>query len=76
MIKLLILALAIFGAISIIKKLTLGRKSATNTPPPETSARMQKCEHCKLHILEDQGLIRDDGFFCNQAHYLAHNKQN
>ena len=80
MIKFLLLILAITIAVSIIKKLALGKsntedKNAKTTKATEAPTPMQKCLYCQVHLPEAQGLKNKKGFFCSQAHALAHQQE-
>lgn len=82
MIRILFLGLAIFLAISIIKKLLVNQKNQGSGPsqsnPTQSKkdpALMQKCAHCDIHILESKGLRSNDTFFCSSEHQHAYEEK-
>lgn len=43
-------------------------------PPKSITEKMVKCEHCGLHILEQEAIQSDNNFYCSQEHLEAHRR--
>lgn len=62
----LLIAVAIFVALMIIKRLLAGRPQ---TPPAQTQTpRLVQCAHCGVHVNEAQALRSADRYFCSADH--------
>lgn len=66
-----ILVLIAIGLLLYVIISNLLRKNRT-TPPKAITEKMVKCEHCGLHILQQEAIQSDDHFYCSQQHLEAH----
>jgi len=75
--RLLFLALVIGVTIFLLRKLYLGKNSQSeNTGKSSQAQLMKKCQHCELHLPENQGVQDEQGrFFCNTEHLKAFEQQ-
>lgn len=62
-----------------------GRRGPTRPDPPQAPAEppiaeeatredIVACIHCGVHLPQSEALAAPDGWFCGQAHRLAHEK--
>jgi uncharacterized protein len=68
---LLAIALLLYIIISnLVKKMRAEERAKA-----VTSEQMVRCEHCGLHILEQEALKEGREYFCSQEHIEAHKNQ-
>jgi uncharacterized protein len=72
--KLLVLLLVVFFALWLWKR-TGTRRTRTPSqapiPPNTPSSAMVSCQHCHVHLPQDEGVIGVLGLYCSQAHRNA-----
>ena len=66
-----ILVLIAIGLLLYVIISNLLRKNRT-IPPKAITEKMVKCEHCGLHILQQEAIQSEDHFYCSQEHLEAH----
>ena len=72
MLKLLLLALAVWLVISILKH----RQVSPRRPPPtEKSANMVRCDICGVHLPESEAIRSNQLHYCCEAHFLQRKQQ-
>ncbi len=65
-VRTLLIVIAIFVALIIIKRLLAGRPQ---TPPAQAQApKLVQCAHCGVHVNEAQALRSGDHYFCSADH--------
>jgi len=65
-VRTLLIVVAIFVALIIIKRLLAGRPQ---TPPKQAQApKLVQCAHCGVHVNEAQALRSGDRYFCCAEH--------
>lgn len=67
MLKLLLLALAVWLVISILKHRQV---SPHHSPPAEKSANMVRCDICGIHLPESEAILSNQLYYCCEAHFL------
>jgi uncharacterized protein len=68
-----ILILLAIGLLLYIIITNLLRKSRSDSrKPAANSERMVRCEHCGLHIVENEALEDNRQYFCSNEHLEAH----
>lgn len=65
-----ILVLLAIGLLLYVIISNLLRKSRPSSKLPITE-KMVKCEHCGLHILEQEAIHSDNQYYCSQEHVEA-----
>ncbi|HHA19236.1 MAG: hypothetical protein DRQ39_01805 [Gammaproteobacteria bacterium] len=69
-----ILVLIAIGLLLYVIISNLLRKNRPATPPKSITEKMVKCEHCGLHILQQEAIQSEDHFYCSQEHLEAHRR--
>jgi len=65
-VRTLLIVVAIFVAMVIIKRLLAGRPKA---PPAQAPApKLVQCAHCGVHVNESQALRSGDHYYCSADH--------
>ena len=67
-----ILVLIAIGLLLYVIISNLLRKNRPGPPPKSITEKMVKCEHCGLHILEQEAIQSNNHFYCSQEHLEAH----
>lgn len=69
----ILLIIAIIAALLILKQLYGPRKKPTHKkmPPSKTIVR---CEHCGVHIPQEEALHINQHYFCSEEHRRLHDK--
>lgn len=65
-----ILVLIAIGLLLYVIIGNLLRKSRPSSPR-QISEKMVQCQHCGLHILEQEAIQQDDRYYCSQDHIDA-----
>lgn len=69
MIKIILLGIAFWLLISILKAYRKSLDNVSNTPAqPKEAEPMVQCAHCGVHLPESESLLVDQQYFCCQAH--------
>lgn len=73
MAKLIILAIAIWLVITILKRYrkSLDQSDASATNGGRDSESMVQCAHCGIHLPQSESVQSDGQYFCSQAHVHA-----
>jgi uncharacterized protein len=73
MIKLIIIALAIWLVITILKRYRKGLDEADNMASRDSASgeAMVQCAYCGVHLPKSESLQSNGQFFCSQAHIHA-----
>lgn len=72
MLKLLLLVLAAWLIISILKH---RRVSTHRAPPAEKSANMVRCDICGVHLPESEAILSNRLHYCCEAHFLQRKQE-
>ena len=73
--KLLLLLLAVFVLLWLLRaSVRRHRPPRAKAPPPTTPRPMLTCLHCGLHLPVDEALPGRGGVFCGEAHRAAFEK--
>ncbi len=64
---LILIAIALFLYIIINNQL----RKLKSTRPKTITEQMVQCEHCGLHILQNEAIEKDHHFFCSEEHVEA-----
>lgn len=67
LIRLIVIALAVWLLIKLAKQLFSAKPLPQKKPKAEV-ASMIKCDHCGLHIPEQEAVRGDRGQYCSEAH--------
>ena len=65
-VRTLLIAVAIFVALIIIKRLLAGRPPSPPAPPQ--TPKLVQCAHCGLHVDKAQALRTGDHYYCSADH--------
>lgn len=65
--RLIIIALIVYLLIQIFKRIT-ANKNPPSTKKQDNSTAMVQCKTCKLHIPENEALLKDGEYYCSQEH--------
>ncbi|PKO90985.1 MAG: hypothetical protein CVU15_11270 [Betaproteobacteria bacterium HGW-Betaproteobacteria-1] len=73
MAKLIILAIAIWLVITILKRYrkSLDQSDASAENTGRDSESMVQCAHCGIHLPQSESVLSDGQYFCSQAHVHA-----
>jgi uncharacterized protein len=73
MAKLIILAIAIWLVITILKRYrkSLDQSDASAASTGRDSESMVQCAHCGIHLPQSESVQSDGQYFCSQAHVHA-----
>ena len=73
MAKLIILAIAIWLVITILKRYrkSLNQADASAANAGGDSESMVQCAHCGIHLPQSESVQSDGQYFCSQAHVHA-----
>lgn len=73
MAKLIILAIAIWLVITILKRYrkSLDQSDASATNTGRDSESMVQCAYCGIHLPQSESVQSDGQYFCSQAHVHA-----
>lgn len=66
-----ILILLAIGLLLYVIISNLLRKSQSSSPKSLNSQQMVRCEHCGLHILEQEAIQDGEQYFCSEEHHQA-----
>lgn len=69
--RFLILGLAIWLAVQLIRRIHRNRRR-TAQPRPAPYLETVACRHCGVHLPRDQALQQDTQFFCSTTHRDRH----
>lgn len=65
-VRTLLIVVAIFVALMLLKRV-LGGRPRTPAAPPKTP-RLVQCAHCGLHVNESEALRAGERYFCSAEH--------
>lgn len=68
----ILILLAIGLLLYIIITNLLRNSRSESRKPSANSERMVRCEHCGLHIVENEALEDNHQYFCSNEHLEAH----
>ncbi len=72
LIRLLIIALAVWLLVLVIKRWLGGRAKALPKDKAQDNPDMVRCAHCGLHLPKSEALSRDALYFCSRQHLDQH----
>ena len=65
-VRTLLIVVAIFVALMLIKRLLAGRPRPPAAPPQ--TPKLVQCAHCGLHVNESEALRTGERYFCSAEH--------
>jgi len=72
MLKLLLLVLAVWLVVSILKRYPQQHHAS---PPTEKTGDMVQCTICEVHLPESEAISAQGRHYCCEAHFLQRNKR-
>jgi uncharacterized protein len=70
----ILLGLAIWGALLIIRHLIRVKRLKPQAKHPPSTVDSVQCAYCGLHLPKHEALHHGEHYFCNQEHYRLHGK--
>jgi uncharacterized protein len=68
-VRILIIAIAVWLAIQLLRRALRSSSSSKPTKPAEAQVpRMLQCVRCGVHVPEREALLRGDKVYCSQEH--------
>lgn len=66
--RLLFFGIIIFFAVYFVRRSLQTKQKKPQNPPPATNEKMVKCAHCGVHVPVSEAILRNEEYYCSDAH--------
>jgi uncharacterized protein len=71
MIKIILLAIAVWLVITVLKRYVKNLEAPTESPEKSKSVDMVQCAHCGVHLPTSDSFLVNNQYYCCEAHSSA-----